>query len=202
MNAVFPVMIGFAFICALFTGRMGELSASVINGADNAVSLLIKLFATMCFWGGIMEVWEKSGVTAFLSKIINPFLRLIFPSLKKEKYVLEAVSVNVTANMLGLGNAVTPLGLEAMRRLQSLNGNADTATDEMVVFVVMNTAAMRIIPTTVASIRGQYGSEEPMAILLPTLLTTFCSMTVAITVAKLGCRISSKGRKSLGRKNK
>lgn len=202
MNIIFPIMIGFAFLCAVLTGRMSELSASVISGADNAVSLLIKLFATMCFWSGIMEIWEKSGVTAFLSRIINPFLRMIFPSLRKERYALEAISMNVTANMLGLGNAVTPLGLEAMRRLQELNGNSVTASDEMVMFVVMNTAAMRIIPTTVASIRGQYGSEEPMSILLPTLLTTFCAMTVALTVAKIGCIISSKRGEGIARKNK
>ena len=189
MNYILPSMFLLSFISAAVTGRMGELSAAVVSGGTVATELLLNLVAVMCFWGGIMEIAEKSGATAKLSRLISPFLGLVFPNLRKDTYTIEAISMNVTANMLGLGNAATPLGLEAMRRLQSLNGDTSTASDEMVVFVVMNTAAMRIIPTTVASLRGQYGSSEPMSILLPTVLTTASALIVAVTVAKLGCRL-------------
>ena len=192
MNYILPVMLIFSLISAAVTGRMSELSLAVVSGGTAAVELLLNLVAVMCFWGGIMEIAERTGITSGLSRLVAPFLKLLFPNLRKEKYTLEAISMNVTANMLGLGNAATPLGLEAMKRLQSINGDRDRASDEMVVFVVMNTAAMRIIPTTVATLRGQYGSAEPMAVLLPTLLTTASALTVGLTAAKLGCLIGKK----------
>ncbi len=192
MNYILPIMFILSFISAAVTGRMEELSAAVISGGESATELLLNLVAVMCFWGGIMEVAEKSEITVLFSRFVSPILRLIFPKLKKEKYAMEAISMNVTANMLGLGNAATPLGLEAMRRLQEINGDTSSASDEMVVFVVMNTAAMRIVPTTVAAIRGQYGSAEPMSIMVPTILTTVSAMLIAVTVAKLGCKIMKK----------
>ena len=197
MNYILPVMLIFSLISAAVTGRMSELSLAVVSGGTAAVELLINLVAVMCFWGGIMEIAERTGITSGLSRLVAPFLKLLFPNLRKEKYTLEAISMNVTANMLGLGNAATPLGLEAMKRLQSINGDMDRASDEMVVFVVMNTAAMRIIPTTVATLRGQYGSAEPMSILLPTLLTTASALAVGLYVAKIGCLL----KRRAGEKN-
>ena len=139
-----------------------------------------------------MEIGDKAGLTALFSKIMYPIVSLIFPRLRKEKYVLEAISMYITANVLGLGNAATPLGLEAMRRLQSVNGNMDIASDEMVVFVVMNTAAMHIIPTTVATMRGQYGSVDPMEIMPAAFLTSFCALATAMIVAKVGNRLAKR----------
>ena len=192
MNRILPVMLVISLVCAAATGRMSELSAAVISGGTAAVELILSLIAAMCFWGGVMEVAEGSGVTSVLSRLVSPLLKLLFPRLRKDKHSLEAISMNVTANMLGLGNAATPLGLEAMKRLQTVNGSSEEASDEMVVFVVLNTAALRIIPTTVASLRGQYGSQEPMAILLPTLVTSLCSLAVGLTVARLGCLMSGR----------
>ncbi len=195
MNYILPLMFVLSFVCAALTGRMAELSSSVIEGAVSATELLMNLLSMLCLWGGVMEIAEKSGVTALFSKLTAPLMKLIFPSLKKEKYALEAISMNVAANILGIGNAATPLGIEAMKRLQSLNPDTSRASDEMVVFVVMNTAAMRIIPTNVALFRSRAGSAEPMSILLPTVAATFCAMAFAITAAKIGCRIKRKGRK-------
>ncbi len=186
MNYVFPVLIIFSFISAVATGSMNELSASVIEGGTNAVELIIRLVSMLCLWGGIMEIADRAGVTRGISKLLSPIIKLIFPHIRKEKDALEAISMNITANVLGLGNAATPLGLEAMRRLQSINPDTSRASDEMIVFVVMNTAAMHIIPTSVATLRGQYGSESPMAILPAAFLTSFCALAVAILCAKLG----------------
>lgn len=188
MNSVFPILLIFSFISAIATGRMGELSSAVIDGAESAVQLILRLVSMLCLWGGIMEIGDKAGLTAVFSKLMYPVVSLIFPRLRKEKYVLEAISMNITANVLGLGNAATPLGLEAMRRLQSVNSNTLYASDEMVVFVVMNTAAMHIIPTTVATMRGQYGSSDPMEIMPAAFLTSFCALAIAIAVAKIGNR--------------
>ena len=189
MNYVWPVLVIFAFISSIITGNMAALSQSVIQGGQDAVSLLLKLISMLCLWGGIMEIAEQSGVTKAFSKLLYPIMRLIFPKLKKEQYALEAISMNVTANILGLGNAATPLGLEAMRRLQLINADTAVASDEMVVFVVMNTAAMHIIPTTVATLRGQYGPKSPMEIMPAAILTSFCALFVAITTAKIGNRL-------------
>ena len=189
MNYVFPVMIILSFVCAAVTGQMNELSASVIEGGTNAVDLILRLVSMLCLWGGVMEIADRAGVTRAISKMLSPVMRLIFPRIRREKDALEAISMNVTANILGLGNAATPLGLEAMRRLQQINPDTSKASDEMVVFVVMNTAAMHIIPTTVATLRGQYGSVSPMSILPASFLTSFCALAVAIFAAKLGNRL-------------
>ena len=192
MNYVFPILLIISFISAIATGKVAELSQSVISGAEDAVQLLLRLVSMLCLWGGIMEIGDKSGLTSLFSKFMYPVVSLIFPRLRKEKYVLEAISMNITANVLGLGNAATPLGLEAMRRLQSVNSNTEFASDEMVVFVVMNTAAMHIIPTTVATMRGQYGSADPMEIMPAAFLTSFCALMTAIIIAKLGNRLKRK----------
>ena len=192
MNYVFPILLIVSFISAIMTGRVAELSQSVITGAEDAVSLLLRLVSMLCLWGGVMEIGEQAGLTAMFSRLMYPAVSLIFPKLRKEKYVLEAISMNITANILGLGNAATPLGLEAMRRLQSVNDNTAFASDEMVVFVVMNTAAMHIIPTTVATLRGQYGSSDPMAIMPAAFLTSFCALATAVAVAKIGNKMGKK----------
>lgn len=192
MNKVWPILIIFSFIASIINGNMSELSLSVIEGGQNAVELLLRLVSMLCLWGGIMEIADKSGITKALSRFMSPIIKLIFPKLRNEPYIREAISMNITANVLGLGNAATPLGLEAMRRLQTINEYDNKASDEMVVFVVMNTAAMHIIPTTVATLRGQYGSKNPMEIMPASILTSFCALTIAITVAKILNRRKSK----------
>ena len=194
MNYVWPVLILFSFVSAIITGNMEALSSSVIDGAQSAVELLLRVLSIMCLWGGLMRIAEKAELTSALSSLFSPFVKLIFPRLKKEKHILEAISMNITANVLGLGNAATPLGIEAMKRLQSINESDERASDEMVVFVVINTAAIHIIPTTVASLRGQYGSLSPMEIMPASLLTSVCALTVALIAAKIGNRF---GRKKL-----
>ncbi len=189
MNYIFPILLILSFLCAAFSGNMSELSSAVIDGATESVNLLTRLLSMLCLWGGIMEIADKSGITELLSKAMEPLMGLIFPRFRKEKHILEAISMNITANVLGLGNAATPLGLEAMRRMQKVNSNKSIASDEMVIFVVMNTAAMHIIPTTVATLRGQYGSENPMEIMPASILTSFCALSVAILIAKIGNRI-------------
>lgn len=188
-------MILFSLFAGIVTGNVGALSSAVIEGGQNAVELLLRLVAMLCLWGGLMEIAEQSGATRAVSRFMKPVLKLIFPSLRHEDDVLDAISMNVTANVLGLGNAATPLGLEAMRRLQMISPYTDTASDEMVVFVVMNTAAMHIIPTTVATLRGQYGSKSPMEIMPASILTSACALTVAILAAKFGSRLHKRRKR-------
>ena len=185
MNYIWAAMIILSFISAIAKGNMQALSDSIINGGQDAIQLCIKLSGMLCLWGGIMKVAETSGLTKLISKILSPLFRVIFKNVKKDSPVSQAISMNVTANLLGLGNAATPLGLEAMRRMQEENKSKLTATNDMIIFVVMNSAAMRIIPTTVAMLRSEYGSTSPMEIMPATWISTLLSLTVGITVAKL-----------------
>ncbi len=179
MNYVWVIIIIFSFFCAIATGNMSSLSASVISGGTEAVTLVLKLSGIICFWNGLMAIAEKSGLTQIISNLLKPVMKLLFPKLKDEK-AKNAISMNLTANLLGLGNAATPLGLEAMKRLQESSLNKDTATDEMVRFVVLNSAALHLVPTTVALLRHEFGSQNPMEILLPSIVTSFLSVSVGI----------------------
>lgn len=179
MNYVWVIIIIFSFFCAIATNNMPSLSSAVISGGTEAITLVLKLTGIICFWNGLMAISEKSGLTQIISNMLKPVLKLLFPKLKDEK-AKNAISMNLTANLLGLGNAATPLGLEAMKRLQENSLKKDTATDEMVRFVVLNSAALHLVPTTVALLRHEFGSQNPMEILLPSIVTSFFSVTAGV----------------------
>lgn len=177
-------MIIFSFICAVIKGNSAELSTAVINSGNTAVNLGLSLLGTFCLWNGLMAVAEKSGITNALGKLMAPLLCKIFKGLKKDDEALTPISLNITSNLLGLSNAATPLGIEAMKRLAEKNQNKETADNNMILFVVMNSAALRLIPTTVGAIRTAHGSENPMEIIVPSVLCSICSLTVGISLAK------------------
>ena len=178
-------MILFSFVSAIFNGGMQSLSDAVISGSQSAIDLCISLTGMMCLWGGIMNVAQQSGFTVLISRILSPVFRVLFKNVKKNSDTAQAVSMNVTANLLGLGNAATPLGLEAIKRMQKDNFNKNVATNDMATFVVMNSSAMRIIPTTVAMMRSKYNSLSPMEIMPATWVCTAMSLTVGICVSKI-----------------
>ena len=194
MNYIWGAMVIFSFIAALFSGNMQALSDSVVNGGKDAISLVINLTGMMCLWGGIMKIAEKAEITKIICNFLSPVFSLLYKNVDKKSETARAMSMNITANLLGLGNAATPLGLEAMRRMQESNSDKAVATDDMVVFVVMNSAAMRLIPTTVATLRTQFGSQSPMEIMPATWLSTFLSLTAGIVTAKVISKIFSNNK--------
>lgn len=181
MTYIWPLMILFSFFCAVFGGNMGELSSTVISSGSDAVSLVLKLAGVICLWNGICAVAQKSGLTEKLCKLLSPILNFIFPKLHDSR-AKEAIAMNITANILGLGNAATPLGLEAMSRLQNANPTPDRASNDMVKFVVINSAAVHLVPTTVALLREEYGSSSPTEILLPSLLTSVTALFIGLSI--------------------
>lgn len=181
MNYVLPLMIVFSFFCAISSGKMSELSSAIITSGNDAIGLVIKLAGVICLWNGLSAVAEKSGLTKKLCKLLSPMLKLIFPTVYDEK-TKEAIALNITANLLGLGNAATPLGLDAMSRLQKANPIPEKATDNMVKFVVINSAAIHLIPTTIAMLRSEYGSSSPMEILIPALITSVCALSTGLVM--------------------
>lgn len=187
MNIIWPAILIFSFFSALFFGKMGDVSASLIEGGNAAVKLSLSLLGMLCMWSGLMNIATKSGLTNKIGNLMYPVLKLIFPSLKKNSETAGAISMNITANILGLGNAATPLGIKAMKLLKEENGNSESASDDMIFFVVMNTAAIHIIPTTVAMLRANYGSLNPMEIMPAAWLNSLAALTAGLISAKIFC---------------
>ena len=184
MNYLLPIMVVFSLFCAIATEKISELSGAVVIGGTDAISLVIKLAGVICLWNGLTSIAQKSGLTSLICKLFAPLLNLLFPKLKDKK-AKEAIAMNITANFLGLGNAATPLGLEAMKRLQNINPTPEKATNEMVRFVVINSAAIHLVPTTIALLRSEYGSSAPMEILAPALTTSVIALTTGIMATNI-----------------
>lgn len=179
MNYVWVIMIAFSFFSAIATKNMNNLSSAVLSSSSSAVALAIKLMGIICFWNGLIQIAEKSGLTKKLCRLLYPVLKLLFPTLKDEE-AREAIAMNITANLLGLDNAATPLGLKAMKRLKETSPLKDTADDNMVRFVVINTASLHIVSTTVALLRQDYGSKSPTEIIFPAILTSMIALSCGI----------------------
>lgn len=181
LNYIWSGMMIIAVLFGLFTGRTGEVSSALIDGAADAVGLTISLMGIMCLWTGIMNIAENTGVTQFVARLLSPLMKILFPKLK-DKRAKDAIVMNMTANMLGLSNAATPLGLKAMKELKRLS-DGKTATDEMCMFIVINTASLQLIPTTVIALRQ--GSAAPTDILVPVWICSICVITVGVLAAKI-----------------
>lgn len=188
LSFIFTFMIVVSIICAVLTGKTEELSQSMMDGASDAVELLIMMSGMMCLWSGVMEVAKECRLTEKLSKLFSPVLRLIFPEVEKNSKAFELMSMNVSANLLGLGNAATPLGLQAMRELKG-DSKSDVATDAMVNFVVMNTASIQLLPTTIATMRGALGSKSPFDIIFCVWISSVVALCMGLFVSKIFCRI-------------
>ncbi|MGN0608861.1 MAG: nucleoside recognition domain-containing protein [Oscillospiraceae bacterium] len=183
MNKIFAAMIILSVICSIFTGRTAEVSDAAINSCVEAVELFIYLIGGMCMWGGLMKIAEKSKLTDKIAAAFRPLARLIFKDIDLNGKAFHAICLNVTANMLGLGNAATPLGIEAMKALEKEDNACGTASRNMVVFTVLNTASITLIPTTAASLRSKHGSESPMDILPCVLITSAAALAVGLVTA-------------------
>ncbi len=185
ISYIWFLMVIISFICALCTGRMENLSKSILDGADSAVRLIISMAGVMCLWTGIMKIADRSGMTEKISKAMSPLLSKIMPEYSPDSPAMKAVSANITANILGLGNAATPFGIAAMREMQKTNKLRSLPNNSMIMFVVINTASLQIIPTTVAALRQAAGSAEPYSILLHIWFTSLFTLVFGIVTAKI-----------------
>ncbi|MDO4200023.1 MAG: nucleoside recognition domain-containing protein [Clostridia bacterium] len=184
LNCVWPAIILISIFSAVVTNRIPELSNSVLSGAKDAVDLTISIMGMMCFWTGIMKIAEKSNLTQKISKIFERFINFIFPECDPKSSASQAICMNITANLLGLGNAATPLGIKAMQELQKTNKSKSSASNSMIMLAVINTASFQIIPTMLCALRQKHGSENPMNIVPFLWITSLCSLTVGIIAAK------------------
>ena len=182
MKWIFSIFIIISIVFSFFTGKTSELSNSILASGKTAIELCIILTGSMAIWGGIMRIAEKSGITKKAAKVFYPLSKLLFKGINPNGKAFNAICMNITANMLGLGNAATPLGIEAMQELKK-EEKADTyATRNMVMFTVINTASIQIIPATIATLRLQHNSKNPLDILPAILVTSVIALTVGIMV--------------------
>ena len=176
-----------SILCGLATGRGDLVAAAAVEGAQAAVELCVSIAGMLCLWTGVMEIMRRSGLAEGLSRLLRPVLSVLFPQVSGDRGVMDSISANVSANLLGLGNAATPLGIEAVRRME--RKSPGTASDAMCMLVVCNTASIQLIPTTVASVRAAAGSSAPFDILPAVWLASALSVVVGISACKLFARI-------------
>lgn len=182
MSWIFTGIVAISLITALLFGRGSEVAAAIPQGAQAGVTLAISMAGAICLWSGIGKVMEKAGVTGFLSKLLKPLLDKLFPSSKTDPSLSCSLSANICANFLGLGNAATPMGIQAARRL-AVKRNDNVAGDELCRLIVLNTASIQLIPATVAAVRSSLGCSAPFDILPAVWITSFCSAGFGITTA-------------------
>lgn len=185
MNYIWAGMIVLAFFSAMTQGNMQALSDSVMQGGTDAINLCLRLLGILCVWGGLMKIAERSGLTNVLSKLMSPLIRLIFPKMDTKSPTAQALSMNMTANLLGLGNAATPFGIEAMKRMNNENPLKGSPSNDMVRLVVLNSASIRIIPTTVAMFRQQHGAQVPMDIMTASWISSVVALCVGMLMTWL-----------------
>ena len=183
MALIWTGMVVAALLCGLATGNGPAVAAAAMEGAAAAVELCLSMAGVLCLWMGVMEVMKRSGLAEGLSRLLRPVLKRLYPEFAKDRAVMDSISANVSANLLGLGNAATPLGLDAARRMS--RRSPGVASDGLCMLVVCNTASIQLIPATVAGVRAAAGCETPFDILPAVWLASALSVCTGILAARL-----------------
>ena len=184
MSWVWTSILAISVVCATILNRGSQLGAAVLSGAQSGITLAISIAGSICLWTGVGKLMEHAGITGMLSRLMRPLLNWIFPSSKKDKILSQKLSANISANILGLGNAATPMGIQAAQRLADPH-KPGLATDELCRLIVLNTASIQLIPGNVAAIRASLGAGVPFDILPAVWITSICSASVGLTAAWL-----------------
>ncbi len=179
-------------VCALITGKINDLSDAVLFGASDAVNLIISILGMMALWTGIMKIAEKSGATDFLARLFSPITKFLFPNYPPGSLASKAICMNITANFLGLGNAATPFGIKAMKEMQKCNSDPSTANNDMIMFIVVNTASIQLIPTFLCTLRQKHGSANPLDIIVCLWVTSAVALIAGVISAKFLEKTGSK----------
>lgn len=185
LNKIWPFFIIISFIYAIYSGNIFNINNAIFSSADQTVQLCLTLFGTICLWNGVMQIAVKTSLIEKLTRFLKPVISFIFPEIKNDKKISKEISMNMVANILGLGNAATPLGLKAMESMQRKNEDSSKLSNSMAMFILVNTASLQIIPTTVISIRSSLGSSNPTKIILAVWIATIAAFATAIIAGKI-----------------
>lgn len=187
LSYVWIIIVILSIFCSILTGRTAQTGSAALIGAQNGVTLALSLCGSLCLWSDFAKLTEKSGLARRFSALLRPLLSRLFPEASRDPSALQDLCGNLTANFLGLGNAATPMGISAVRRMHALSGKPD-ASDEMCRLIVLNTASIQLIPSTVGAVRASLGSARPFDILPAVWLTSACSVTAGLLAARLFSR--------------
>ena len=185
LNKIWPIFIIVSIIYSFFSGNVEKVNDEIFKSTKSAVELCITFLGTLCLWNGIMQIALKSKIINKITNLLNPIIKKLFPEIKNNEKVKKEISMNIVANILGLGNAATPLGIKAMQSLQEINENKNKLSNSMMLFIVINTASLQIIPTTVIAIRSSLNSKNPTCIMLPVWCASICSIFTAVFITKI-----------------
>lgn len=184
MSIIWTALLALSLLCAIITGRGSQLSAAAAQGAQEGVRLVISIAGSICLWTGVGKVMEQTGCTAALARLLRPILGRLIPESRKDRKLAGYLSANVCANLLGLGNAATPMGIQAARRLAEKT-SVGTASDSLCRLIVLNTASIQLIPTSVAAVRAAAGCAAPFDILPAVWVTSLCAAALGLFAAWL-----------------
>ncbi len=184
MSIIWSGLVLISVVCSIVTGSGSALAASVPAGAQAGITLALSITGSICLWTGVGKVMEKAGITAMLSKMLSPLLHRVFPGTKQNPVLAETLSGNICANLLGLGNAATPMGIRAVQQMKNPE-KPHLATDQMCRLIVLNTASIQLIPANVAAVRASLGCASPFDILPAVWLTSLCSASLGVCAAFL-----------------
>lgn len=193
LNYIWPIFIIISIMYAIITGNIENVNNGLFESCKSAVDLTITFFGTICLWTGLMEIVKNTSIINKLKKILNPFMKLLFPNINKDEEEYEEISMNIIANILGLGNAATPIGLKAMESLQKRNKTKDYLSNEMLVLIILNTASIQIIPTTVIAIRNSLNSSNSTKIIIPVWIATIFAAIAGIVCTEIIIHSKNKG---------
>lgn len=185
MSRVLAVLAGLSLVFGVLCGRMPQVSQATLSGGEEAVQLMLRLAGTLCLWSGLMEVMTRSGLADKVAQLLSPLIRRLFGTYAEDDEARAAIAQNLSANLLGLGSAATPSGLRAAKRLKALSDRRGVPPHGVFLLIVLNTASLQLLPTTVAAVRAGLGSAEPYDILPAVWLSSVVSVTVAVLAARL-----------------
>lgn len=180
INWIWFFLLGGGIVLAAFGNKGAEVTDAILAATGDGVTLVVGLLGLMAFWSGLMEIAERSGLTTALARLLGPVMSRLFPDVPPEHEAMGAMILSISANILGIGNAATPLGIKAMEKLEELNPNPGTATDAMCTFVALTTSSLTLVPVTVIGLRLAAGSQNPTSIIPSTLIATASSTLAAI----------------------
>lgn len=184
MNVMWGYLMLVSLVIGVINGKTADMTTTILESAETSIETCLKIFGTIAVWSGIMKIAEKSGVIEKLQTMSYPLVKILFPELKKDSKAVNNIALNMTANIIGLGNIATPVGIKAMKELQKENKEKYRLSKSMVMLIVLNMASIQLIPTTVIGLRISYGSKKPAEIVMPVLLASLISAAVGMLIVK------------------
>lgn len=184
MNYIWGGLILLSIIVSAFTGRIEQTAAAATAGASSAIDTCISLLGIMCLWTGLAKIGERSGIIDFFARLLKPVTKILFPGIKPDSPAMRAIVMNIVANFMGMGNAATPLGINAVKELHKSNNYQPKPSNDMCMFIILNTASVQLLPTTLLSLRQSFASSAPGEIILPGWIVSAIAVIIGVTMAK------------------